>query len=203
MNRDAILLEIRESLAQHIIDPRLISEAEPTIVVAASAIVSVLQFLRTNSRCQFTQLTDIAGVDYLGSLAFNPPHRFAVVYHLLSMKFKIRLRVKVFVDDLQPVRSVSSVFDAATWYEREIWDLYGIPFENQPDLRRILTDYGFDGHPLRKDFPLTGYVELRYDYEQKRVMYEPVKLQQDYRSFDFLSPWEGPALPPRAPGDPQ
>jgi len=129
---------------------------------------------------------DICGVDWP-----ERPERFDVVYNLLSLKHNQRIRVKVAVREDEPVPSVVGIFPSAGWYEREVWDLYGVPFAGNPDLRRILTDYGFDGHPLRKDFPLTGFVELRYDDEQKRVVYEPVKLTQDFRSFDFLSPWEG------------
>ncbi len=135
-------------------------------------------------------MLDVAGVDYPDREA-----RFDVVYHLLSMKQNQRVRVKLPAAEHMPVPSVTAVFSAAGWWEREAWDLYGIFFADHPDLRRILTDYGFEGHPLRKDFPLTGYVELRYDDEQKRVVYEPVKLTQEFRTFDFLSPWEGISLP--------
>ena len=131
-------------------------------------------------------LVDLCGVDYP-----EREQRFEVVYHLLSLKHNQRIRVKVATDEATPVPSVIEVFGAADWYERETWDMYGIFFADHPDLRRLLTDYGFEGHPLRKDFPQTGYVELRYDDEQKRVVYEPVSLRQDWRSFDFLSPWEG------------
>ncbi len=138
--------------------------------------------------CLFRQLIDVAGVDYP-----EREQRFEVVYQLLNMKHNRRLRVKVQTDEKTPVPSAVGVFSSAGWYEREVWDMYGVHFDGNPDLRRILTDYGFDGHPQRKDFPLTGYVEMRYDEEQKRVVYEPVQLRQAYRSFDFLSPWEGPA----------
>ncbi len=147
---------------------------------------TLLWFLRDDENCQFVQLTDICGVDYP-----EREQRFEVVYNLLSMKQNARLRVKVATDANTPVPSVVGVYSAAGWYEREVWDMYGVLFSGHPDLRRILTDYGFDGHPQRRDFPLTGYVELRYDEEQKRVVYEPVKLNQAYRTFDFLSPWEG------------
>ncbi|MGE0755310.1 MAG: NADH-quinone oxidoreductase subunit C [Alphaproteobacteria bacterium] len=147
---------------------------------------TLLWFLRDDANCNFEQLTDICGVDYPGR-----ERRFEVVYNLLSMKYNARLRVKLATDDATPVPSVCGVYAAASWYEREVWDMYGVLFTDHPDLRRILTDYGFDGHPQRRDFPLTGYVELRYDEEKKRVVYEPVKLNQAYRSFDFLSPWEG------------
>lgn len=150
-------------------------------------ILPLLTFLRDDPQCLFKQLIDVCGVDYPDRLP-----RFEVVYHLLSMKHNRRVRIKVQTDDKTPVPSATSVFSSAGWFEREAWDMYGILFADHPDLRRILTDYGFDGHPQRKDFPLTGYVELRYDVEQKRVVYEPVKLNQAYRNFDFLSPWEGP-----------
>ncbi len=135
----------------------------------------------------YSQLIDVAGVDYP-----QRAKRFDVVYQLLNLRANHRLRVKVQADEQGAVPSVSGVFSSATWFEREVWDMYGVNFSQHPDLRRILTDYGFEGHPQRKDFPLTGYVELRYDAEQKRVVYEPVKLNQAYRSFDYLSPWEGP-----------
>ena len=160
---------------------------EQVITAPAGQIVPLLTLLRDSEPYQFVQLVDIAGVDYP-----EREKRFEVVYQLLSLKHNKRLRIKVMTDAENPVPSVVSVYSAAGWYEREIWDMYGVLFSNHPDLRRILTDYGFDGHPQRKDFPLTGYVELRYDVEQKRVVYEPVKLNQAYRSFDFLSPWEGP-----------
>jgi NADH-quinone oxidoreductase subunit C len=149
-------------------------------------LICLLTFLRDDRKCLFAQLMDISGVDFP-----DRQPRFEVVYQLLSLKHNRRLRIKVLTDDKMPVPSVTAVYSSAGWFEREVWDMYGVLFANHPDLRRILTDYGFDGHPQRKDFPLTGYVELRYDDEQKRVVYEPVKLNQAYRSFDFLSPWEG------------
>ncbi len=149
-------------------------------------IVKVLTFLRDDVNCRFQQLMDLCGVDYP-----EREKRFDVVYNLLSLTHNMRVRVKVETDEETPVPSVNGVFSSATWWEREAWDLFGIYFSEHPDLRRIMTDYGFDGHPLRKDFPLTGYVEVRYDDEQKRVVYEPVKLTQEFRTFDFLSPWEG------------
>ena len=151
-------------------------------------VVSLLTYLRDDSACQFKILVDVAGVDYP-----ERAERFEVVYQLLSLRYNARVRVKVTTDEKTPVPSVTSVFSSANWFEREVWDMYGVYFSDHPDLRRILTDYGFDGHPQRKDFPLTGYVEVRYDVEQKRVVYEPVKLNQAYRSFDYLSPWEGPS----------
>jgi NADH-quinone oxidoreductase subunit C len=159
---------------------------ELMIGVNAGAIVKVLTFLRDDSQCEFKCLVDVCGVDWP-----DRERRFDVVYNLLSVKLNQRIRVKVETDEATPVPSAVQVFPAAGWYEREAWDLYGIFFSDHPDLRRLLTDYGFEGHPLRKDFPLTGYVEVRYDDEQKRVVYEPVKLTQDFRRFDFLSPWEG------------
>jgi NADH-quinone oxidoreductase subunit C len=167
---------------------------ELSVRVHRSAIVKVLTHLRDDSNCQFSQLIDICGVDYP-----DTDERFEVVYHMLSMKQNQRVRIKLTTDEETPVPSVVSVFPCANWLEREAWDMYGVFFSDHPDLRRILTDYGFDGHPLRKDFPLTGYVEVRYDEDQKRVIYEPVKLTQDFRNFDFLSPWEGLRTP--LPGD--
>jgi NADH-quinone oxidoreductase subunit C len=163
-----------------------VSYDELTITVARENIVEVLTNFRDNPKCQFEVLIDICGVDYP-----ERAERFDVVYHLLSPRLNQRLRVKISTDEATPVASVNDVFPAANWYEREAYDLYGIRFTGHPDLRRILTDYGFQGHPLRKDFPLTGYVEVRYDDEQKRVVYEPVELTQEFRSFDFESPWEG------------
>jgi len=163
---------------------------ELTINVRTPAIQKVLTFLRDDPACLFKLLVDVCGVDWPGRES-----RFDVVYHLLSMKHNQRIRVKVETDEETPVPTATTVFKSAGWFERETWDMYGVIFADHPDLRRILSDYGFEGHPLRKDFPLTGYVEVRYDDEQKRVVYEPVKLTQDYRSFDFLSPWEGQTLP--------
>ncbi len=159
---------------------------ELVIEVPAASIVAVLSFLRDDASCLFKVLVDLCGVDYP-----ERGQRFEVVYNLLSLHHNQRIRVKVSVDETTPVPSVCEVYSAAGWYEREAWDLYGIYFAGNPDLRRLMTDYGFEGHPLRKDFPLTGHVELRYDEEQKRVVYEPVQLTQDFRSFDFMSPWEG------------
>ena len=159
---------------------------ELTIGAKAGDIVSVLTFLRDDERCGFVCFIDICGADYP-----ERENRFDVVYHLLAPYKNQRIRVKVQADEDSPVPSVISVFPAANWFEREAFDLYGVLFSGHPDLRRILTDYGFAGHPLRKDFPLTGYVEVRYDDEAKRVVYEPVKLTQEFRNFDYLSPWEG------------
>ena len=157
-----------------------------TIEVEAADILKVLRFLHDDPSCQFWSFIDICGVDYP-----QRKKRFDVVYHLLSPKQNQRIRVKVQADEQTMVPSCVDLFPGANWFEREAYDLYGILFTGHPDLRRILTDYGFEGHPLRKDFPLTGFVEVRYDDEQKRVIYEPVRLPQEFRNFDFLSPWEG------------
>lgn len=150
------------------------------------SIIKTLTFLRDDANCHFKQLVDLCGVDYP-----EREERFDVVYHMLSMTHNARVRIKVRTDEDTPVPSVVELFSTAGWFEREAWDMYGIYFANNPDLRRLLTDYGFEGHPLRKDFPLSGYVELHYNDELKRVVYTPVKMTQEYRSFDFLSPWEG------------
>ncbi|MFN3837713.1 MAG: NADH-quinone oxidoreductase subunit C [Brevundimonas sp.] len=172
-----------------------IAYGELTLVAPRDQIVEVLTTLR--DRFGFQQLLDLCGVDYP-----DRRERFEVVYHLLSMTRNARLRVKVSTDEVQPVPSVISAYPAANWFEREAYDMYGMLFSGHPDLRRLLTDYGFEGHPLRKDFPMTGYVEVRYDEEQRRVVYEPVKLTQEFRTFDFLSPWEGAEYPaPVLPGD--
>ncbi|MFY9288540.1 MAG: NADH-quinone oxidoreductase subunit C [Alphaproteobacteria bacterium] len=163
-----------------------IEKGELSIVVPRTRISDVLLKLRDDPAIAMVQLMDICGVDYP-----ERPERFVVVYNLLSLKHNVRVRVKVQTDETSPVPSVVGVHSGAGWFERECWDLYGVAFSNNPDMRRLLTDYGFEGHPLRKDFPLTGYVEVRYDEMQKRVVYEPVKLVQDFRNFDFLSPWEG------------
>ena len=158
---------------------------ELTLLAEAARIIEVLTFLRDDPSCQFICFTDICGADYP-----EREKRFDVVYQLLSPKLNLRVRVKVETDEATPVPSAIPVFPAADWCERETYDLFGILFDGHPDLRRILTDYGFEGHPLRKDFPMTGYLEVRYDDEQKRVVYEPVKITE-FRAFDFLSPWEG------------
>jgi NADH-quinone oxidoreductase subunit C len=163
-----------------------IRHGELCLELDRASLLRVLGFLRDDPRCRFTSLCDICGVDYP-----EREKRFDVVYNLLSVTLNQRVRVKVQTDEESPVPSVVGLYSSAGWWERETWDLFGIYFDGNPDLRRILTDYGFDGHPLRKDFPLTGYVELRYDEDQKRVVYEPVRLKQEFRSFDFLSPWEG------------
>ena len=167
---------------------------ELTVLVAFAHISEVLRTLRDDERTQFAILIDLAGVDYP-----DRSPRFEVVYHLLSPRLNLRLRVKIKVDEADQVASVIAIYPNADWYEREAYDMFGILFSGHPDLRRLLTDYGFQGYPLRKDFPLTGYVEVRYDDEKKRVVYEPVKLAQDFRSFDFESPWEGTTY--NLPGD--
>lgn len=163
-----------------------VAHGELTLDAEADRIDILLRHLRDDPGCLFTCLIDICGADYPGR-----EKRFDVVYHLLSLQLNHRIRVKIQTDSETPVPSASAVFPGAGWFEREAFDLYGILFSGHSDLRRILTDYGFQGYPLRKDFPLTGYVELRYSEEEKRVVYEPVKLPQEYRDFDFLSPWEG------------
>ncbi len=169
-----------------LVDGTIVDRDELTITVGADAIIRVLTFLRDDSNCLFKQCIDLCGADYP-----ERPLRFDIVYHLLSVYQNQRIRVKTSTDATTPVETATAVYSSAAWWEREAWDLYGIYFAGHPDLRRILTDYGFEGHPLRKDFPLTGFVETRYDDEQKRVVYEPVKLTQEFRSFDFMSPWEG------------
>jgi NADH-quinone oxidoreductase subunit C len=177
---------ITSKLGEKVLDRR-IAVGELTLTVPAGDIYEVLAFLRDDPSCRFEVLIDICGVDWPARAL-----RFDVVYHLLSPRKNQRVRVKVHTDEDTPVPSVIGVFPAANWYEREAYDMYGILFSGHPDLRRLLTDYGFQGYPLRKDFPLTGYVEVRYDDGAKRVVYEPVKLVQEFRSFDFESPWEGP-----------
>ncbi|SOB90073.1 NADH-quinone oxidoreductase subunit C [Thalassospira xiamenensis] len=188
-DNSAALKDLKDLVVSQFADKVLETQyryGELSIVVRRDAILKVLTFLRDDAGCLFKQLVDICGVDYP-----ERAERFDVVYHLLSLKHNLRVRVKVRTDEDTPVPSAVPVYSAANWFERETWDLFGIFFDNHPDPRRILTDYGFEGHPLRKDFPLTGYVEVRYDDEQKRVVYEPVKLVQDFRNFDFESPWEG------------
>ena len=182
---ESVAESIRDGIGAIVKDLSIVGD-QLVAIVEKEDITKLLIFLRDDVNCQFKQLMDICGVDYP-----ERPQRFEVVYNLLSLVHNNRVTVKVMLDDNSSIPSVSKVFSSADWWEREIWDLFGIFFSGHPDLRRILTDYGFDGHPLRKDFPLTGYVEVRYDDAQKRVVYEPVKLTQEYRDFDFLSPWEG------------
>jgi NADH-quinone oxidoreductase subunit C len=187
--RGAMIAELKIHLEQvpgKAITSMNVTLGELTLNVARDGIVKLLTFLRDDSQCRFETLVDICACDYP-----TEAERFEVVYHLLSMRLNQRIRVKVRTDENTPVPSATAVFPVANWYEREAFDMYGVLFSDHPDLRRILTDYGFEGYPLRKDFPLTGRVEVRYDESQKRVVYEPVKLMQEYRNFDFLSPWEG------------
>ena len=204
------MIDTLEALGDYIhgmVSDRVVSfsveKGELALIAQPNHIVALLEFLRDDEQCLFSQLTDITAVDYP-----SRPARFEVVYHLLSMKKNRRIRIKIPVEEGLGVPSACEIYPAANWFEREVWDMYGVFFMYHPDLRRILTDYGFEGHPQRKDFPLTGHVELRYDEDQKRVVYEPVKLNQAYRSFDYLSPWEGTdyvlpgdekATPPAAP----
>jgi NADH-quinone oxidoreductase subunit C len=183
----------RAALPDAVLDTKF-AVGELTLTVARAKLPAMLTFLRDDPAWLFKTLIDICGVDFP-----KRAERFDVVYHLLSIHKNLRVRVKISTDEASPVPSVVGIHPAANWFEREAFDLYGILFDGHPDLRRILTDYGFRGHPLRKDFPLTGFVELRYNEEQKRVVYEPVKLPQEFRSFDFLSPWEGSQYP--LPGD--
>jgi NADH-quinone oxidoreductase subunit C len=163
-----------------------VAYGELNVTAQAAEIVKVVTFLRDDPRCQFINIIDVTAVDYPAR-----EQRFDVVYHFLSPRQNTRIRLNVMTDEATPVPSIFSVFPGADWFEREAWDLYGVMFTDHPDMRRLLTDYGFEGHPLRKDFPLTGFVEVRYDDEQKRVVNEPVRLAQEFRNFDFLSPWEG------------
>lgn len=176
---------VQESLSDAVLAHDVV-KGEAILHVTREGIIDVLQFLRDDPECQFKQLVSICGVDYP-----DQEERFEVVYNLLSLSQNNRIRVKLKAGERDQVPTAMKIFSTAGWFEREIWDMYGVFFEGHTDLRRILTDYGFEGHPLRKDFPLTGYVELRYDEAQRRVVYEPVQLTQDFRSFDYLSPWEG------------
>ena len=200
--REGIVDDVKAAIGEAFLSARDEVD-EISIDVRRERVADVLRTLRDDF--EYQQLMEIAGVDYP-----SRPERFEIVYHLLSVTRNHRLRIRVTTDEEQPVPTVTNVYPVAGWLEREIFDLYGVLFDGHPDLRRILTDYGFRGHPFRKDFPLTGYVELRYSEEQKRVVYEPVSLSQDFRNFDFLSPWEGAEyiLPgdekaqPEAPGAP-
>ncbi|MBU2958212.1 NADH-quinone oxidoreductase subunit C [Paracoccus sp. 1_MG-2023] len=186
-------IDALEQLAEHISHRRPnavasthVEHDELTVTVTAAGLIDMIDFLRSDSSCRFSTLVDITAVDWP-----QRAQRFDVVFHLLSMYQNHRIRVKVAVREDEMLPTLTGVFPSANWFEREIFDMFGILFSGHPDLRRLLTDYGFDGHPLRKDFPTTGYVEVRYDEVEKRVIYEPVKLTQEYRQFDFLSPWEG------------
>ncbi|WP_022706488.1 MULTISPECIES: NADH-quinone oxidoreductase subunit C [Paracoccus] len=186
-------IDALEQLAEHIalrrpnaVASTQVEHDELTVTATAAGIIDLIDFLRSDSSCRFSTLVDITAVDWP-----QRAQRFDVVYHLLSMYQNQRIRVKVAMREDEMLPTLCGVFPSANWFEREIFDMFGILFTGHPDLRRLLTDYGFDGHPLRKDFPTTGYVEVRYDEAEKRVIYEPVKLTQEYRQFDFLSPWEG------------
>jgi NADH-quinone oxidoreductase subunit C len=185
----SILDKVGAALPGVVLDTKF-AFGELTLTIEPARVIDALKFLRDDPAAQFISLIDISGADYP-----EREKRFDVVYHLLSPKLNRRVRVKLQTDEETPVVSATSVYVGADWYEREIYDLFGVLFEGHPDLRRLLTDYGFDGHPLRKDFPMTGFVEVRYDDDEKRVRYEPVRLSQEFRQFDFLSPWEGAPLP--------
>uniref|UniRef100_A0A0A1XTL0 NADH dehydrogenase [ubiquinone] iron-sulfur protein 3, mitochondrial n=1 Tax=Zeugodacus cucurbitae TaxID=28588 RepID=A0A0A1XTL0_ZEUCU len=176
---------VAECLPKYVQKVQLTAGDELEVLIAPEGVVPVLQFLKDNHLAQFSNLVDIAGMDVP-----SRQYRFEVIYNLLSLRFNSRIRVKTYTDELTPLDSCNEVFKAANWYEREIWDMYGVFFANHPDLRRILTDYGFEGHPQRRDFPLSGYVELRYDDEKKRVVCEPLELAQEFRKFDLSAPWE-------------
>ena len=198
MADDSALEELGQHVASVLSDQVIgtsIAHEELMVTARAEQIVKVVTFLRDDPMCLFKVLVDICGTDYP-----ERPKRFDVVYNLLSLVHNQRIRIKVEADDETPVLSITGVHNSANWFEREIWDMYGVMFSDHPDLRRLLTDYGFEGHPLRKDFPLTGFVETRYDEERKRVVYDSVKLSQEFRKFDFLSPWEGASNTP-LPGD--
>ena len=168
------------------IQSSIIENNEFLIEVNEVDLTDVIQFLKSNNKCKFKQLIDVAGVDYPEN-----EQRFQLVYLLLSHEFNIRIKILIQFNEKQTINSITKIYPSANWMEREVFDMYGIRFKNHPDLRRILTDYGFKGHPLRKDFPLTGFNEVRYSEKEKKVIYEPVKLEQNYRNFDFESPWEG------------
>jgi NADH-quinone oxidoreductase subunit C len=193
MNLDALGQQIAAALPGAVRDIT-IAHGELTITIEASEIIRVLRYLKDDPQTGFEQLIDICGVDWPAR-----PKRFDVVYHLLSLRRNVRVRVKLETDETTPVASAVDVYLTANWFERETFDMYGIPFSDHPDLRRLLTDYGFSGHPLRKDFPLTGFVEVHYDETLKRVVNRPVQLVQQFRDFDFISPWEG--APYILPGD--
>ncbi|XP_026463931.1 NADH dehydrogenase [ubiquinone] iron-sulfur protein 3, mitochondrial [Ctenocephalides felis] len=176
---------VAECLPKYVQKVQLTAGDELEILIVPEGIVPVLQFLKDHHNAQFANLVDIAGMDVP-----TREYRFEIIYNLLSLRFNSRIRVKTYTDELTPVDSCNDVFKAANWYEREIWDMYGVFFANHPDLRRILTDYGFEGHPFRRDFPLSGYVELRYDDEKKRVVCEPLELAQEFRRFELSAPWE-------------
>ena len=186
---DEALNELNEFLVSNYSDHIISSDADYNqlnVLLNVSSILEITSVLKLNPVCQFRTLIDITAVDFP-----EEENRFHLVYHYLSMHQNLRIRLKVPVKETELVPSITNLFPAANWFEREVFDMYGILFSDHPDMRRLLTDYGFQGHPLRKDFPTTGYIELRYDQEKKKVVYEPVKLTQEYRRFDFMSPWEG------------
>ena len=198
MATNEILTSLGEKIAGALGDKAIgysVAFDQLAVTVQPEAIVDVAKYLRDDPSLRFVNITDITAVDYPGR-----EKRFDVVYHFLSPTLNARIRVKAEADETTQVPSLIDVFPGADWFEREAYDLYGVIFIGHPDMRRILTDYGFDGHPLRKDFPTTGFVEVRYDDQEKRVLYEPVRLNQEFRKFDFLSPWEGADYPP-LPGD--
>jgi NADH-quinone oxidoreductase subunit C len=197
MMDDARMTSLGETIAEALQGSVRAGGVEHGVLVLeteSDKIVDLVRFLRDDPRCRFVNFTDVTAVDYPGR-----ERRFDVVYHFLSPTLNARVRIKVQANETTQVPSIIDVFPGADWFERETYDLYGVIFTGHPDMRRLLTDYGFDGHPLRKDFPLTGFVEVRYDDQQKRVVYEPVKLNQEFRKFDFMSPWEGADYP--LPGD--
>jgi NADH-quinone oxidoreductase subunit C len=197
MMDDAKLTSLGETIAEALqgaVRPAGIEHGVLVVETESDKIADVVRFLRDDPRCRFVNFTDVTAVDYPGR-----ERRFDVVYHFLSPTLNARIRIKLQANETTQVPSIIDVFPGADWFERETYDLYGVIFAGHPDMRRLLTDYGFDGHPLRKDFPLTGFVEVRYDDQQKRVVYEPVKLNQEFRKFDFMSPWEGADYP--LPGD--
>mgnify|MGYP001209706412 CR=1 FL=1 len=186
---DKILKELGETISSSLgssITSHNVINNELVLDVVSDKIIEVLTFLRDDSSCQFKVLVDICGVDFP-----EKSIRYEVIYNLLSLTHNQRIRLKVMTNSDNSIPSVVSVYSAAAWYEREVWDMFGVVFSKHPDLRRILTDYGFEGHPLRKDFPLSGFVEVRYSENENKVVYEPVKLNQEFRNFDFMSPWEG------------
>lgn len=176
---------VAECIPRFVQHVQMTSTNELEILIHPDGIFSVIAFLKDHTNAQFSSLSDITAIDVPTRI-----YRFELVYNLLSLRFNSRVRVKAYTDEMSPVASICDLYDAANWMEREVWDMYGIYFTNHPDLRRILTDYGFEGHPMRKDFPLPGYTEVRYDEEQRRVVIEPIELTQDYRKFDLSTPWE-------------
>uniref|UniRef100_C1C1X1 NADH dehydrogenase [ubiquinone] iron-sulfur protein 3, mitochondrial n=1 Tax=Caligus clemensi TaxID=344056 RepID=C1C1X1_CALCM len=176
---------VAESMPKYVQKVQLTAGDELELLIHPDGVIPVISFLKDHHNAQFTNLVDLCGLDVP-----TRKNRFEIIYNLLSLRFNSRVRVKTYTDELSPIDSIEDIHKAANWYEREVWDMYGVYFSNHPDLRRILTDYGFEGHPLRKDFPLTGFYELRYDMEHQRIVQEPVELAQEYRKFDLAAPWE-------------